>query len=290
MAALERDGHAVRPIVRSDFASNRLASALEGVDVVVHCAAATRDPSHGALRRSNVELTQRVIEAALATRVGRLVFISSQAAAGPATSRNDAVRESDAPHPVEEYGRTKLAAEYLVQASGIPYVILRPAAVYGPDDRDFAALFAGARRGIALHAANRAQWISIIHVDDCVRGIIASVQSSGAENRTYFLANADPVQWDELFRLAAAAFGKKLWLDLEVPAGIVRVAALLGDAAGRLTGKQPLLSSEKIRLARDPYWICSPDLAATELGFRSAISLPNGIASVAGSGGRALIG
>lgn len=283
VAALERAGHSVRPVVRRDFESSRAASLFSGADVVVHCAASTRAPSHALLRRSNVDLAQQAIDAATAARVARFVFISSQAAAGPARSLDAPVRESDEAHPVEEYGRTKLAAELLVQASAIPSVILRPAAVYGPDDRDFAALFALARRGIAIHPANRDQWISIIHVDDCVRGILAAIESPTANGRTYFLANTEPVQWNRLFQLAAHAAGRRLWLDLEIPATAVRIGAWLGDAAGRLTGRAPLLSSEKIRLARDRYWICSSELAERELGVRPAISLPNGIASVAGS-------
>ena len=39
------------------------------------------------------------------------------------------------PHPTDAYGRSKLAAEDAVRASGLPYTILRPALVYGPDPK-----------------------------------------------------------------------------------------------------------------------------------------------------------
>ena len=80
-------GWEARAVVRRDFdiESGELARRFDGADVVVHAAGATRTPTEAGLRDSNVRLTARVIEAAQRAGVGRLVFISSQAAAGPAT-------------------------------------------------------------------------------------------------------------------------------------------------------------------------------------------------------------
>src|SRR6202008_1958156 len=44
-----------------------------------------------------------------------------------------ALTESDPPRPTDAYGRSKLAAEEAVRAAEVPFTILRPVLVYGPD-------------------------------------------------------------------------------------------------------------------------------------------------------------
>ncbi|MGH9888812.1 MAG: NAD-dependent epimerase/dehydratase family protein, partial [bacterium] len=177
-------GWETRPVVRRDFEAGKLEALFGGVDVVVHAAGETRAPTAMLLRASNVGLTRQVIEAARRGKAGRLVFISSQAAAGPAPSRETPTTESSPPTPREEYGRSKLEAERLVEAAvDLDPVILRPAAVYGPGDRDFLTMFRLARFGIALHPGNRDQWISIVHVDDVARAVVAAAADRRSAGR-----------------------------------------------------------------------------------------------------------
>lgn len=277
-------GHEVRRIVRADFPPQRLLDRMSGVDVVVHLAGATRAPTLDRLRRANVGLTENVLAAARTAGVRRLVFVSSQAAAGPAVSLDKPVTEDDTPAPVEAYGRTKLEAERIVEGSGLEFVTVRPSAVYGSGDRDFLAMFRLARWRMAIHPGNREQWISIIHVDDCADGMIAAATHTEAAGRTYFLANDEPVQWRELFRLAAEAYGRTLLADVEVPSKLVSAGAKLGDVFARITGRAGLLTSEKVALARAPFWICSSARAKSELGFLPRVELRAGLKATTSSG------
>lgn len=52
-------------------------------------------------------------------------------------SKSGAYTEEDSPSPLNVYGRTKLAGEQALQASGIPYLILRTSWVYGARGRNF---------------------------------------------------------------------------------------------------------------------------------------------------------
>jgi len=273
----ELAGFAVRPVVRRDYESDALDEHFAGVDIVIHAAGATRAPSRARLRRSNVDLTARTLDAATRAGVRRFVFISSQAAAGPATALDAPLTELDSPHPIDAYGKSKLEAERLVRESALPWVIVRPAAVYGPRDRDFRALFRLAARGVAIHPGNRRQWISIIHVDDVVRGVIAASRDAAAVGETFFLANPEPVQWDALFRDAAHCAGKRLGIDLDVPAPLVAAGALAGDVVATLTGRASLLTSGKVALARPPFWVCSPEHVASLLNFFPSVPLQRGL-------------
>lgn len=272
-------GDDVRPIVRADYECGAVPERLRGAHVVIHAAGATRAPTAEHLRRANVTLTQTTLRAAEGAGVERFVFISSQAAAGPAAFRDTPVDEETAPAPVDAYGRSKLDAETLVRASHIEHTIVRPCAVYGPGDRDFLLLFRLARRGIAIHPANRDQWISIAHVADIVDAVLLAARSDAARDRTYFLCGNEPHQWRELFTLAGDIAGRQLAVDVEIPRALVTVAASLGTVFARVTRRAGLLTTEKVALGRPRFWLCSGARAARELGFSPRVRLQDGFAA-----------
>ena len=101
--------------VQAPLARAGLEPAFAGADLVVHAAAAIRAPSEVAFTAANVDGTRAVVEAVNATGA-RLLHISSVAAVGPASATSPA-REDDGPHPINGYGRSKLAGEEHVTAS-----------------------------------------------------------------------------------------------------------------------------------------------------------------------------
>jgi nucleoside-diphosphate-sugar epimerase len=303
-AELAARGYAVRAVVRAgnggrttgdgrpttdwisvDYADDAaLDRAFAGVDIVFHAAGATRAPTRLDLEAANVELTRRVFAAfqrTSGTAARRFVFVSSQAAAGPATALDSPIREDDPPKPIEAYGETKLAAEQAIAADAHDalWTVIRPAAVYGPRDRDFLQLFRLARLGVALHPGNREHWVSIVHVRDLVDGMIAAATTTCAAGRTYYVANDEPVQWRELFRVGAAAAGRQLGIDVELPHAIVALGAQLGDVVSRATGSTTLLGTEKLALSRPRYWLCSTERAKRDFGFRATTPIADGFAT-----------
>ena len=288
------DGHEVRCLVRTrggqappgstaaliDFEdpdSLARCTALDGADVLFHLASATRARSAADFARANVTPTRSLLSALAARGLSsRFVHVSSQAAAGPASARDRPVREEDAAHPVEEYGRSKLHAERLVQDSTLSWTIVRPCSVYGRFDRDFLRLFQFARRGLVVYPGVRQHWLSLLHVDDVVDGLMAAARTKAAERRLYFLSSKQPVQWVELGREIARAAGSPAW-HLNVPGALVSAAAHIGDLAGRFTVETPLLNSNKAALSRHPYWVCDGARAEAELGWRQTRSLPDAL-------------
>ena len=293
---LLRDGHTVRCLVRrtgghappgaeahaidyADEGSLRRSAALDGADVVFHLAGATRALSAAQFTAANVTPTRKLL-AALAARGlrPRFVYASSQAAAGPAAARDRPVSEQDEPRPVEEYGRSKLAAERVVGSFGhqVPATIVRPCAVYGPRDRDFLQLFRLAARGVLVYPGVREQWLSVLHVDDVVEGLVRAGTSDAASGRTLFLSPAQPVQWKDVGRHIAAAVGRDV-REVDLPRWLVTAAAVAGEVGGRMLGSASLANLNKAALGRDPYWVCSGALAADLLAFHPRVTLPEGI-------------
>jgi nucleoside-diphosphate-sugar epimerase len=291
---LRDDGHEVRCLVRNaggapppgvtqcaidydDPASIARSSALDGADVVFHLAGATRARSSAEFERANVMPTRSILAALVSRGLSpRFVHVSSQAAAGPASSNQRPIAEDDEPKPVEEYGRSKLLAERAVEASRVPWTIVRPCSVYGRFDRDFLRLFQLARRGMLVYPGVQHHWLSLLHVDDVVDGLVAAALGKASERRVYFLAAKSPIQWGDLGKTIARAAGRPV-SHINVPGSLIRALAHIGDLVAGFTVEAPLLNSNKAALSRHPYWVCNSARAEAELGWHPSRSLPDGV-------------
>jgi len=290
------EGHVVRCLVRPgggtpppgatrhlvDFGSpaSLLATpALEDADCVIHLAGVTKAVHPREFTEANVTPTRHLLGALVARRQRpRFVFVSSQAAAGPAPALDRPIDEEDTARPVEAYGRSKLEAERIVEtfSDRIATTIVRPCAVFGPRDRDFLTMFRCAEHGFVAYPGTAAHFMSLLHVDDVVSGIIAAATEEAAILRTYFLASDDPVRWRTLGEHIADASGRHVrHVNLARP--VVRTASIAGDVISRLTGRAVLANTEKASLSRYPYWVCSANRARAELGVEMSRSLPAAI-------------
>ncbi len=131
-----------------DLRRGDLATLLDGIDVVFHCAAqpgvrASWDSGFSTYVEQNVVVTQRLLEACRRTEIDRFVYSSSSSIYGNASAYP--TREDQTPSPVSPYGVTKLAGEHLcsVYASNfaVPTVSLRYFTVYGPRQRPDMAMW-----------------------------------------------------------------------------------------------------------------------------------------------------
>lgn len=164
-----------------DLRDGDLEAVLDGVDGVVHCAAMpglTKSWSQfGLYQDCNLLGTQRLLDAARAVGVPRLVHISTSSVYGL-----DATGDERTPlTPNSPYGVTKLAAEQLALAYhrtfDLPVSVARLFSVYGPRQRpDMAySIFTEAitsGRPVTVHG-DGLQTRSNTYVDDAVAAITA---------------------------------------------------------------------------------------------------------------------
>lgn len=293
---LRRDGHEVRCLVRpsgggspaggtrhvvrfEEPASLLKCDALEGAHVVFHLAAATKAPGTAAFHAANVTPTRHLLGAIIARRLfPRFVFVSSQAAAGPAPDLHRKVEEADPPRPVEPYGRSKLEAERIVEsfADRVPVTVVRPSAVFGPHDRDFLPLFRFASRGIIPYPGIAEHWFSVMHVDDLVGALIAAGTRPAAISRTYFVAGVEAIRWREFGDYIAAAAGRRV-RHLNLPFAIVGPASMAGELWSRVSRRATIANRSKATLSRQKYWVCSASRAREDLALAESRSLPQAI-------------
>jgi nucleoside-diphosphate-sugar epimerase len=253
---------------------------LRGATTIYHLAGATRAVSAAAFEAANVGTTERILDrlAALQQRP-RFVLVSSQAAAGPARDAEHPKLESDPAAPIEDYGRSKLAAERALRsrANEIDGTIVRPVAVYGPGDRDFLSIFAMAKRGVAVYPGIRSAMLNTAFVHDLVVGLIQAGQAPGAAGQTYFLGDDTAVRWTEIYDVIAEVVGQARAFELNVPRALISVAGSVGDVVGTLSGRPTLVNRSKATLSKPKYWLCSSAKARAELGFTTPTSLREGM-------------
>jgi len=254
-----------------------LRQATVGITHVIHCAGATTAGRIAGFYEVNQAGTRNVVAAVNGQggQVQRLVHISSLAAAGPAV-REQPARENDAPRPVSEYGKSKLAGELEVRNHcRTEYVILRPPAVYGPRDVEFLRLFRAVRSHL-LPKPGGARALSLVFVRDLAEAVVTCLDHPAAAGETYFVAGPEVVTAQAMAEEIAAQM--KVWtLSLPLPTALLWPICLAQELGSRLTGKPNVLSLQKFAELRAPGWVCDAMRLERETGCACATTLKAGV-------------
>jgi dihydroflavonol-4-reductase len=251
-----------------------LTPAIADSGLVVHAAGATRARSEDTFHSANVNGTQEVVRAVNAIGSG-LIFISSQAAAGPATSVQPAT-EDDPPRPLTAYGRSKLAAEAAIRTSATgQWCILRPSSIYGPRDHQFLSLFRMAVRGRFPIVTPPSASYTFVHVDDVVRATIAAAADNRAVGQAFFVGHPEPASTAALLQAVALAVNRP-YKPRRVPPMLLRLLAAAGELSWKL-GRQPLLDRARLAELSAEGFVCSVEKLRACLGFEAAVPLGEGI-------------
>ena len=276
-AALEKRGARLVPGALDD--PEALRRLVDGAEVVHHVAGLVAAQSEADFLRVNRAGTFALAQAARAAGVRRLVYVSSLAVSGP-TVPGQPLEEADADRPVTPYGRSKQAGEAAVRASGVPCTIVRPAAVYGPRDREILRVFQMARRGVVPLLGDGRQELSFIHAADLAQALIAAGDAAATEGHTYHAAHAEVVEQRAFVRQVGEAVGRRVHL-LPLPPAVVRGVLWTSGAFARATGKATQLSPAKAAEFLAPAWTCSSAALLRDAGWSAAVPLARGLPETA---------
>lgn len=251
--------------------------AEEKPDYVFHVAGATKGVTYSDFQRANVMPTENLLEALTHSHpeVKRFVHVSSLTAYGPSHPDRPHV-ESQERRPIEFYGQSKLEAERAVEASAVPWTILRPGGVYGPGDVDYFELFKEVSRGRNVYFGNRQRWFSGIYVDDMVSATLLAASHPGAERQGFFVCDNLPITWETFQNAIVAASGRRV-LELNLPERLVSVAAFFGEAATKLDGKPRLFNRQKAKMGAQEAWTSNSAAFRAATGWQSEFPLERGV-------------
>jgi UDP-glucose 4-epimerase len=171
---------------------------LNECDAIVHLAGIAHRPVDVELYdRVNREATNTLAREAFA-KGKHLVFISSIAAQSGSCSDHELI-EDDPAKPDNAYGKSKLAAELCIQATGVSYTILRPVGIYGPGAKgNFAALEQIARLRIPLPIKGLTARRSVLSIGNFCSAVVKVLNDPRARGETFIVSNPTPLTIAEI--------------------------------------------------------------------------------------------
>lgn len=269
-------GHRVRALTRSpqpkrdgvewiEGALDRpesLRALAGGSDAVIHVAGVVNATDRAGFEAGNVGGTLAMIEAARDAGVRRFIHVSSLSAREPELS---------------VYGWSKARGENLVQASGLDWTIVRPPAIFGPEDREMLDLFRMARRGFVLLPPEGQ--ISVIEVSDLARLLLAVLPASEAQAQIYEADDGTAGGWTHsgFGKAIGAAVGKEV-ATLSAPAPLLNLAARFD---GFFRGSGAKLTADRVRYFCHPDWVIDPERRPPAALWRPEIDTSEGLKATA---------
>lgn len=220
------------------------ASALQGLDTVVHCAAlahqigrqAQHDPK--VYETVNALGTEQLAMAAAQAGVRRLVLLSTAKVLGESTSMGQAFNHLSPARPQDAYAQSKWSAEQrlhrVASHTGLDVVVVRPPLVYGPGvGANFAALARWVCRGrpLPLGAVRNAR--SLVGLGNLCSLLEQTVLQPMASGQTLLVSDGYDVSTPQLAQLMGANCPRS-----PRPARLLPVPVPLLLAAGALVGKR----------------------------------------------------
>ena len=250
-------------------------AALEGCNALFHVAADYRlwVPQPDAMYRTNVQGTRDLLAAAADAGLTRIVYTSSVATLGLRPDRQPADETTPATLAamVGHYKRSKFLAEQavreLVAETGLPVVIVNPAAPVGPGDArptpTGRVVLEAARGRIPAYVDTG---LNLVHVDDVAKGHLLAFQHGRVGER--YILGGENLPLSQMLALIADLMGRRP-PRLRLPAGALLPVALIAEAIARVgRGREPLITADGVRMARKPMYFTSAK-AERELGYRS---------------------
>ena len=118
--------------------------------------------------------------------------------------------------------------------------------------------------------------ISLIYVQDLVKGFMLAAESGKSAGQTYFISSEKHYTWEEIGNITAKVLSKKP-VKIKVPHSVVYGIAAIAQVLASFSSKPATLNMEKARDITRNAWICDTSKAIRELNYHQSISIEEGI-------------
>jgi 2-alkyl-3-oxoalkanoate reductase len=223
---------------------NSLEHLVSDSNAVIHVAGAISGRTYADFARTNAAGCTRLVDAIRKyRRQARLIHVSSLAARAPELS---------------DYAASKRAGEEVIATSQLDWQIIRPPAVYGPEDPALAPFWRLLARGWLPRIGQPTARFSLIHVEDLSAALVTLATANYSESATTCLHDGkiNGYDWSEIAAIAAATRGKRVRI-VPVPAALLTSAGyfnLIWSSMRRV--RPPVLVPGKVPELAHPNWVC----------------------------------
>ena len=221
--------------------------------------------------RVNVGGTARVLDAAEAAGVDRVVHLSSVVVYG-----YDNPSEQDDDAHLRSYGipyiDTKSASDRLARLRGA--VVVRPGDVYGPGSVPWVLRPIEMAKAGRLGVPGRGDGVLLpVYIDDLADAVLLAL-ARGEPGSAYTVWSGEPVSFgdycDRLARMAGHERARRM------PRALFTLGGLAAEAAARLTGRPPMMGAQAATFFERSGTV-SNRRAVEELGWHPKVSLDEGL-------------
>jgi uncharacterized protein YbjT (DUF2867 family) len=207
---------------------------LVEVEAVINCAGALQDSPRDDLQAVHVTGVELLAAACARAGVSRLIHVS---AAGVAAGRETA------------FNRTKLAAEAVLAATDLDWIILRPGLVLAPAAYGGTALLRGlAGLPYVLPSAFPESAVQLVSVEDVAEAVVRVLGRPDLRQVSIDLVQAERHSFDALLTALRHWLGLPPARILRVPAVLIGLAARLADGLAYLGWRSPMRSAALAQL------------------------------------------
>ena len=248
-------------VVRGDLTdAEAIKRAVEGCDVVVHCAAKVGDWGHvDEYRKVNVEGLRNLLDAVLGKPLHRFVHVSTL---GVYAARHHYATDETEPLPndhIDGYTQSKVEAERLAlqyhRKQGVPVTILRPGFVYGPRDRMvLPRLVDRLKERSVIYIARGRYALNTVYVGNVVDAVLLAIDApaEACVGEVFNITDGEFVSKRKFFETVADGLGLKRPRGFPpVPIWLARVMANWREGVFRRKNKPhpPRITQAQLKFA-----------------------------------------
>ncbi len=236
---------------------------VEGSTGLVHSAGTIRGLEKNDFWPTNVQGIDNLLRVCLTqSHPPRIVHLSSLAAREPTLS---------------PYAWSKREGELLIEKKAGPlnWTIIRPPAVYGPNDEALLPLFKLGKKGIGLRLGSPAGKFSLIHVHDLTDVILRSLEVDGIHSAILEVDDGflNGYSWESVFQI----INPHMKIHLAVPAKLLWFMGKSNEILARVFRYSPLFTTGKVAELTHTNWVCNSLDARQQLEWTPKIPLEEGL-------------
>ena len=254
-------------------------SAMEGIDVVYHIAAAyrTENVPRKYFWDVNVEGTRKLLETA--KKAGVKKFIHSSTVGVQGDIENPPAKEEYRYSPGDYYQESKVDGEKLVlefyQKEKLPISIIRPVGIYGPGDTRFLKLFKHIYKGKFRMIGSGRVLYHMTYVEDLARGFILAGEKEESVGEIFTIGGEGYLTLLELVEKISKILNKPV-PKTKIPVWPVWFGGLLCEIACKPFGISPPIYRRRVDFfVKDRAFDISK--AKRILGYQPKVALDEGL-------------